>query len=116
MGRRSTAGIVNEEEVEKIYALYPKKTDRPAALRAIRNALKKHTFKVIVVGTMETVTALRQQGISKKKTPALWGKVRYPATYFTAENYLDDVEDFPWFNANGTARMTATEGKYDRFD
>ena len=113
MGQRKQRPAVNEDEVEQIRLAYPKKNDKLAAQRAIRRCLKIHTFVVIMEGVQEFAMAIEKQ--HTRRDPELWQKVRFPATYFNGQGYLDDVDTWPWFQSHGKARMPAKDGKYDRY-
>jgi hypothetical protein len=100
--------------IQCIYDAYPKKVKKPQAVRAIERALKRHAASVILEGVNEMAAAMDAQGVTRKNSK-LWHKVLHPATYFNNECYLDDVKDFPWYEADGTARHAAPQGKYDEF-
>lgn len=64
-----------------IYDAYPRKISRADALRAIVKAMKKMAPEKLLAATR--AYAVARAGEDSKFTP-------YPATWFNAENYLDD--------------------------
>lgn len=66
---------------EEIYKAYPKKVGKPAALRAIANALTKDEYDSLYQKTIAFAEARKDQ--EKNFTP-------HPSTWFNQERYNDD--------------------------
>ena len=77
-----------EEQSVALYKAYPRKVARGAAIRAIKRALRKEGFEVL----MEAVTeyAKAREGQDRQFTP-------YPATWFNQERWEDDREEWTPF-------------------
>ena len=71
--------------VDAIYAIYPKKVGKPAALRAIRRALQTTPHDRLLGLTQQYADCVK--GADPKYLPN-------PATYYNQERYLDDPS--PW--------------------
>lgn len=78
---------------EEIYAAYPKKVGRPAALRAIRRALREHSFDYLFEHT--------QLYARTHNTPARF--IPNPATWFNDERFNDDPAT--WRRTGGASGM-----------
>jgi hypothetical protein len=88
-GTVSTSTSTQEEE---IYAAYPKKVGKPAALRAIRRAITRHTLEIVLKRT-------------RLYAQTYDGPVDYipnPATFFNQDRFNDDP---------ATWRRTARPGR-----
>ena len=74
-----------EEQAIALYKSYPRKVARGAAVRAIKKALQKESFEVL----MEAVEAYSKarNGQDRQYTP-------YPATWFNQERWDDDREEW----------------------
>lgn len=70
----------SSSQAEAIYAAYPKKVGRPAALRAIRRALAKHTVEFLVERTLLFAQTCN--------SPTQF--IPYPSTWFGQERFNDD--------------------------
>ena len=70
-----------EEQANAIYEAYPRKTAKPAALKAIRKALAKHTFDFLI--SCANRYSIARAGQDPTYTP-------YPATWFNREQFKDD--------------------------
>jgi hypothetical protein len=69
-------------ECERVYEAYPKKVGRPAALKAITKAIKKH-------GLQHVLQAAQRFAAAWKDQPSLQ-YCPHPATWFNQERYNDD--------------------------
>lgn len=65
---------------ESIYQYYPKKVGKPAAIKAIKKAIKKHGADVVASRTCAYAKAI---GEADQFTP-------HPSTWFNQERYMDD--------------------------
>jgi hypothetical protein len=72
--------VSSSSQVEEIYAAYPKKVGRPAALRAIRRALDKCTFDFLLERTRLFARTCN--------SPAEY--IPHPSTWFNQERFNDD--------------------------
>ena len=70
-----------EQQVASVYSAYPKKADKPNALKAIRKAIRAHGFDHVLERTEAFVKA--RQGADPRYTP-------HPATWFNGERFNDD--------------------------
>ena len=70
-----------EEQANAIYEAYPRKTAKPAALKAIRKALAKHPFDFLL--SCANRYTIARAGQDPTYTP-------YPATWFNREQFKDD--------------------------
>lgn len=68
--------------LQEIYSVYPKKVGKPAALRAIQAAVKKHNAAMVLDKTKAFAT---RWGSELKYCPN-------PSTWFNEERFLDDPE------------------------
>jgi hypothetical protein len=68
-------------QIEMIYEAYPRKIAKPAALRAIRKALAKHSFEFLL--SCAKRYAISRAGQDPNFTP-------HPATWFNQERFNDD--------------------------
>ena len=64
-----------------MYTAYPKRAGKPAALAAIRNAIKQHGCDLILKATQQFAAATA--GTDSQFIP-------YPAKWFSEERFLDD--------------------------
>ena len=76
-----TSDGVLEKQLETLYGKYPRKVGKNHAIKAMRTALKKVNYGVL----LEAVTAYAnaREGEDQQYTP-------YPATWFNAERWNDD--------------------------
>ena len=82
-------------QAEAIYAAYPKRVGRPAALRAIRRALVKHAFDYL----------LERTRLYAKTCNAPSEFIPHPATWFNQERFNDDPTTWRrTVGANGKAQ------------
>lgn len=112
-GKRSSLPL---DAASSIYALYPRKVAKDAALKAIDKALKAIAARNGVADPaawlLERVKmfASSPAGQAGRFTP-------HPATWFNGGRYDDDLAE--WQRGNGDAatpaRLPAPAGKYDRF-
>jgi hypothetical protein len=72
-----------ESEVEQLYEAYPRKKKPAAAKKAIRAALKKATFDVLMAG----VKRYAKERLGQDATYTM-----YPATWFNGECWLDEAD------------------------
>lgn len=63
------------------WSTYPRKVAKPVALRAFRNARKKHSSEQITSGTNQWIEAWEGKDLNF---------VKHPSTYLNAEQYLDE--------------------------
>ena len=68
----------------EIYAIYPRKVGRPAALKAITKALKKHPVDYLLDRTSAYSAAVRRWPEDAKQF------IPHPATWFNQERFDDD--------------------------
>lgn len=71
------------DEAEQLYAAYPRKRARRAALKAINSALKRAPFDAIMAG-------LRRHSLEMAKREAKF--IPYPATWFNGDCWEDDAD------------------------
>lgn len=95
---------VDTAQAEKIYALYPRKTGRVPALRAITLALKKESFATLAAATKAFAEAT-----------ALWPDeertfIQHPATWFNRESYADDQATWTRKGKAGNNRVGGMKG------
>lgn len=74
------AGTVELPCEEVIYKAYPKKVGKPVALRAIRKALKTHTFEFLLEKT-QAFAKVREKNLDY---------CPHPSTWFNQERFNDD--------------------------
>ena len=89
-----------EEQAVALYRAYPRKVAKGAAIKAIKRALRKEDFEVL----MEAVTAYAdaREGQDRQYTP-------YPATWFNQERWEDDREEWTPFKPSVSAEEAWTE-------
>lgn len=75
------------ESVEAIYAAYPKKVGKGAALKAIRKALSK-VERAALLAAVEAFAVF----VAPKKGTSDWKFVPHPATWFNQERWADEPE------------------------
>jgi hypothetical protein len=80
MGNSAKSPGSNSTQEEEIYAAYPKKVGRPAALRAIRLALAKRPFRFVFERT--------QLYAQTCNSPMEF--IPHPSTWFNQERFNDD--------------------------
>jgi hypothetical protein len=80
----------NGKQIEEIYQAYPRKVAKPKALKAIEAALKKTSYDELLSAVSEY--AKSRDGQDSKYTP-------HPATWFNAERWHDDRNE--WKSSNG---------------
>jgi hypothetical protein len=85
---KKSTPIVPLSQAEEIYQQYPKKANRPSALKAIEKALKKIDFDTLLAKTKAFANA-RNGDLSFCK---------HPATWFNGECFNDDPST--WVNGN----------------
>jgi hypothetical protein len=88
-----------ENEIEALYDAYPRKANRPAALTAIRKALKreseKHDLGMSYPALLEKTklwNTARSQATAKDEDAAKFTK--YAATWFNQQCYLEDAAEW----------------------
>lgn len=94
-------GVESVSQAEAIYAEYPRKVGKPAALRAIIKAIAAHGFERVLERTVAYAKA--REGQEPSYTP-------HPATWYRQERYLDDPAT--WARtpaANGAAHRAEIE-------
>jgi hypothetical protein len=69
------------EHATSIYEAYPKKKDRPHALKAIQKALEKVQYETLLALTKEYAELVKHRELQY---------IPYPATWFNAEGYNDN--------------------------
>lgn len=91
-----------EEQAVALYRAYPRKVARGAAIKAIKRALRKEEFEVL----MEAVTeyAAAREGQDRQYTP-------YPATWFNQERWEDDREEWTPFKLTVSAEEAWTHAR-----
>jgi len=72
------------EQAEEIYEIYPRKAGRPAALRAIKSAIKKVGFEELKMKVFLYHEAHKAAGTDLQYTP-------HPATWFNQERWNDEL-------------------------
>ena len=95
--KRERKASIEQVELERIYSAYPRKENRPAALRAIKKALS---------GSGMTAEHLLEITQAYAKATDRWPEdelrfIPYPATWFNGERYDDDPKN--WLS-NGAPR------------
>ena len=97
--RKSEAEAITQAEA--IYQAYPRKVKRPEALKAIRKAMSAHAPKFLLERTQAFAAAI---------TP--WQErqfIPHPATWFNAEQFNDDPEDWKPPSQSRTAKPRPKE-------
>lgn len=97
------AGTVELSREEQVYKAYPKKVAKPVALRAIRKALKKHTFEFLLEKT-KAFAAVRGDNLEY---------VPYPATWFNQDRFNDDPATWRPRDDPRSAQIRGTREKID---
>lgn len=95
---RNTVNIP-DDQIEALYDAYPRKISKPAALAAIRKALKREaaksdlgmSFKALLEKTKLWATACSQK-IAKDADAAKY--IKHPSTWFNQQCYLEDTADW----------------------
>lgn len=77
----SNKELSDDRKAEAIYEIYPKKVGKPAAIKAIKSALKDKPFEELLKLTSEYNKA--RQGSDHKYTP-------HPSTFYNQQRYNDD--------------------------
>ena len=90
-----------EAQAAEVYAAYPLKVGKPAALRAIRSAIQKHGFEPVKAAT-EAYAAVRAG--DKAYLP-------HPATWFNQERYNDDPAT--WHRSSAAPQTNRNAGTYN---
>lgn len=75
-----------------LYQIYPKHVGRAAALKAIRKALSREPYEVLLEATEAYAAAIAWQE---------WQFIPHPATWFNQERYHDDRECWKAPKPNG---------------
>jgi len=89
----------DEEQVESLYAAYPRKIGKPAALTSIRKALKREAAKAdlgmtpaaLLAKTRLWATAC-QQRIAEEPDSAKY--IKHPSTWFNQQCYLEPAAEW----------------------
>ena len=92
-----------KDDAEAIYAAYPKQVARPAALRAIRKALRQHPADFLLERT-------------RRYAKTYSGESRYipnPATWFNQERFLDDPATWTRAAAPSQGRASTPPRTFD---
>ena len=84
-----------EQQVEKIYKIYPRKIDKIRAIKAIIKAINKHGFNHIFERTQ--LYAQKYNG-----DPTF---IPYPCTFFNQERYNDDASEWSNNTTNRSSRQ-----------
>ena len=69
---------------EQIYALYPRKVARAAALKAIGHALRRHSGDSLVTAVTAYAAAVAEYSAAERQF------VPHPASWFNGDRFLDD--------------------------
>ncbi len=77
------------QQVDALYAAYPKKVAPRAAKRAIGAALKRASYDVILAGVERYAQQAKRWKRSKEWHPA----IAYPATWFNGDRWGDEVTE-----------------------
>lgn len=90
---------LDSDKLEAIYQVYPRKAGKPSALRAIKQALKRHAYEDLLQKTKAYAEAV-----------AAWPKdsrqyVPYPATWFNDERFNDPVEGWQRGGGKGVPQL-----------
>lgn len=93
-----------DHSIEEIYAAYPKKVAKPAALRAIRRALKDHAPEFLLDRTKVFATTYTGD-------PQF---IPYPATWFNNHRFNDDPATWRG-NFNASNKPQPTIVRHDEF-
>jgi hypothetical protein len=88
---------------EQIYSAYPKKVGKPAALRAIRRALRKHSFEFLLERT--------QLFAKTCNSPADF--IPHPSTWFNQQRFNDDP--VTWRTSDTQSKSRPTIIRADKF-
>jgi DNA-binding transcriptional regulator YhcF (GntR family) len=95
---RNTVNI-SDDQIEALYSAYPRKANKPAALAAIRKALKreaeKHDLGMSYPALLEKTklwNTSRSQATAKDEDAAKFTK--YAATWFNQQCYLEDSAEW----------------------
>jgi hypothetical protein len=93
----------NLSNEEQIYAAYPKKVGKPAALRAIRRALIKHSFEFLLERTQLFARICN--------SPADF--IPHPSTWFNQQRFNDDPAT--WRRSDTQSKPKPTIIRADKF-
>lgn len=91
-------------QAESIYGAYPRKVKKPEALKAIRKAMRKHPPEFLLERVRAYAAAIAWQ--ERQFIP-------HPETWFNAEQFDDDPEDWKPPSHNGHAPSRKRELKGD---
>jgi hypothetical protein len=87
-GRGQNNSVPEKITAEMIYAAYPKKVGRPAGLRAISSAMKRHSPEEILRLTKEFADQVSRLGITPKHPRFQF--IKHPQGWFSQERFADD--------------------------
>jgi len=87
---QKTTSTTKTSQLEAIYAEYPKKVGKQAALKAISQALKRGA----TADHLTERTKLYAQAVSPLKATEDWQYVPHPATWFNQGRYDDDESNW----------------------
>lgn len=91
-----TKGSTSSEPAETIYSAYPRRCGKPAALKAIRAALKTTPFEILLGHTRSYAAAISLWPVADRQF------VPHPATWFNQRRW-EDAETFAVRAARGPA-------------
>ena len=92
---KESCPTASDEIVQKIYLAYPRHEKRPHAFKAIFNAIRRGIDPLVLLERTRAYAATRVPG--DKFTPL-------PASWFNAESYNDDPEEWVRFDAEKPRR------------
>jgi hypothetical protein len=90
-----------EAQAAEVYAAYPLKVGKPAALRAIRAAIGKHGFDFV---KLRTVAFAAARGADKEF-------LAHPSTWFNQERYNDDPST--WIRSAAPPKPSRNDGTFN---
>ena len=81
------------KEAEQVWVIYPRKENKPAAMKKIEPAIKEHGLELI----LKQVTAWAESWDERAKAEGDGCRkfIQHPTTWFNNERYLEDSKD--WF-------------------
>jgi len=90
-----------EAQAAEVYAAYPLKVGKPAALRAIRAAIGRHGFDFV---KLRTVAFAAARGADKEF-------LAHPSTWFNQERYNDDPST--WIRSAAPPKPSRNDGTFN---
>lgn len=89
------------ELFEEFWKVYPRKTDRKAAISKFKTAIKEHSFEEVLSGTKGYVEHIKKENTEKKY-------IKHAKTFLNQQSYLDFIEQ-PDYQEETSEEFTAAD-------